>query len=99
MEIFSADMEGLTVSGTQAPGLQTLADWGLGCMKLTNLSIGVVNEEGLLNDELGMASGRSSPVGSSFELVDTNHYITLPFVAGTLEIFSADMEGLTVSET
>lgn len=66
-------------------------------MKLTNLSIGVVNEEGNLNDELGIASGRASPVGTSVEIVDTSHYITLPFAAGALEIFSAEMEGLTVS--
>jgi hypothetical protein len=67
--------------------------------KLTNLSIGVVSEEGNLNDELGMASGQANPVGSSIVVVDMSHYITLPFPAGALEIYSADMEGLTVSGT
>ncbi len=65
--------------------------------KLTNLSIGVVNEQGNLNDELGMASGKANPIGTSVNIVDNSHYITYPFQSGSLEIFSKDMEGLTVS--
>ena len=67
--------------------------------KLTNFSIGVVNEQGNLNDELGMASSKANPVGASLNVVDNNHYITYPFQSGVLEIYSKDMEGLTVSGT
>lgn len=67
--------------------------------KLTNAPIGVVNEQGNLNDELGMASGKANPIGSSVNIVDNSHYITYPFQSGSLEIFSKDMEGLTISGT
>ena len=66
--------------------------------KLAATTLGVVNEEGGLNDELGMAVGLTWPVGNSFSITDTSHYITQPFAAGSLpNIFSAPMEGLTVS--
>ena len=58
-----------------------------------------MNEQGNLNDELGMASAKANPVGASIDIVDNSHYITLPFPAGALEIYSAAMEGLTVSGT
>ena len=67
--------------------------------KLTNLSIGVVNEEGKLNDELGIASGEATAVGSSITILDTSHYISQLFPAGALKIYAADMEGLTVTGT
>ncbi|MGB5725661.1 MAG: LamG-like jellyroll fold domain-containing protein [Thiogranum sp.] len=65
--------------------------------KLAATTLGVVNEEGGLNDELGMAVGLTWPVGNSFSITDTSHYITQPFAAGSLPILSAPMEGLTVS--
>ena len=67
--------------------------------QLSNYSIGIVNEEGNLNDELGLSSGKTNPVGLSVNVVDNNHYITYPFPAGALDIYSVNMEGLTVSGT
>jgi hypothetical protein len=67
--------------------------------KLAASSIGVVSEEGALNDDLGIASGFASPVGASIAITDTSHYITQPFVAGNLQIYTGAMEGLTVSGT
>ena len=65
--------------------------------KLAATTLGVINEEGAINDELGIAAGLAWPVGDSFSITDTSHYITQPFAAGSLPIFSAPMEGLTVS--
>ena len=65
--------------------------------KLAATSLGVINEAGGLNDELGVAAGSAQTVGNSITITDTSHYITQPFAAGSLPIFSADMEGLTVS--
>ena len=47
--------------------------------KLTNAPIGVVSAEGQLNDELGIASGRATPVGDTVDVVDNSHYITRVF--------------------
>ena len=65
--------------------------------KLTDASIGVVNELGALNDELGIASCSASPVGSTINISDNSHYITLPFASGALNIYSAAMQGLAVA--
>jgi hypothetical protein len=69
--------------------------------KLTNATIGVVNEEGWLNDELGIESDNSSnwPVGDSLEITDNSHYITAIFPIGVLPIYRADMQGLAVGST
>ena len=67
--------------------------------KLSAVAFGVVSEEGGLNDELGFASGSAAPVGSTINVSDNSHYITLPFAAGALDIYSADMAGLSVSGT
>ena len=67
--------------------------------KLTELSIGVVSEQGLSNDELGLATSASWQVGSTFNITDTTHYITSTFSAGLLELYTAGMEGLAVSGT
>ena len=64
--------------------------------KLTNTSIGVVSANGELNDELGIAAGSASPVGSTINISDNSHYITLPFAAGPLNVYAAAMEGLAV---
>ncbi|MCU7935398.1 MAG: DNRLRE domain-containing protein [Candidatus Thiodiazotropha sp. (ex Dulcina madagascariensis)] len=63
----------------------------------TNKTIGVVSEQGELNDELGIASGSAWPVGNSITITDSSHYITQPFSPGSLTIYQGDMEGLTVS--
>jgi hypothetical protein len=65
--------------------------------KLAATSLGVINEEGGINDELGIAAGSARPVGNSITITDTSHYITQPFAAGNLQIYSAAMEGLMVS--
>ena len=69
--------------------------------QLNNLNIGVVNEHGGMNDELGFASGDSSnwPVGNEIAIDDTGHYITLPFPAGALDIYDAAMGGLAMDGT
>ncbi len=69
--------------------------------KVSDVPIGVVNEDGWMNDELGFELGNSSswPVGRSITVTDTDHYITAPFAAGALEIYNADMGGLTIGGT
>ena len=67
--------------------------------KLNNAPIGVVNERGELNDELGIASGRASPVGDTVDIVDTSHYITRVFPNAPLQVMTADVELATVSGT
>ncbi len=65
--------------------------------KLAATSLGVVNEEGELNDELGLSSGHAWPVGDAIAITDASHYITQPFATGALQIYTAAMQGLTVS--
>jgi hypothetical protein len=65
--------------------------------KLTNAPIGVVNEHGDLNDELGIADAKTTVVGASVNVIDNSHYITAPFTSGALPVYSAPMEGITVS--
>jgi len=67
--------------------------------QLTSRSIGIVNEQGDLNDELELADAKATKVGSTIDIVDNSHYITAPFAPGTLPIYSAEMELLTVSGT
>jgi hypothetical protein len=59
----------------------------------------VVNGEGELNDEMGIASAAAWPVGDQVDIVDTGHYITSVFAAGAVRIFRGSMEGLTTSGT
>jgi len=56
--------------------------------KLTNASIGVVNADGRLNDELGIASSTGSPVTDAVDVVNTDHYITAIFPADTIRFKS-----------
>ena len=58
-----------------------------------------MTEEGELNDVLGFAAGFISKVSDRITVTDASHYITQPFVTGELQIFSAGMEGLSVSGT
>ncbi|MDJ0709612.1 MAG: DNRLRE domain-containing protein [Woeseiaceae bacterium] len=67
--------------------------------KLTNAPIGVVSEKGELNDNFGLASGYSNPVGEEISAVDTSHYITSIFSGGTLDIYEHPMQHLTASGT
>ncbi|MBT8437147.1 MAG: DNRLRE domain-containing protein, partial [Gammaproteobacteria bacterium] len=67
--------------------------------KLNNAPIGVVNERGELNDELGIATGRASPVGDSIDVIDTDHYITSIFTNAPLQVMTAGVELTTVGGT
>ena len=62
---------------------------------LANVSIGVVNEEPKLYDNLLLANGDTGHVGSSIDIIDNSHYITSIFPSGPLSIYGYDMEILT----
>lgn len=57
--------------------------------KLVNFTIGVVNEESSLSDEFGMSASMTTFSGTQINIINTTHYITSTFVAGTLTIFSS----------
>jgi hypothetical protein len=65
--------------------------------KLANAPIGVVSQDGDYNPDLGLASGSAHPVGTAINVTDNNHYITRPFAAGPLDIYTHAMEQLTSS--
>ena len=65
--------------------------------KLVNVPIGVVSQDGSYNSDLGLAGGSAWPVSPAINVADPSHYITAVFPAGSLEIYSAAMEQLTVS--
>ena len=69
--------------------------------KVTNASIGVVNEDGGMNAELGLEAADSTnwPVGNGITVTDNSHYITELFATGPLKIYDADMGGLAVGGT
>ena len=50
--------------------------------KLDYRSIGIVNEQSLINDDLGFASGSNTATGDSINITDNSHFITAPFVIG-----------------
>lgn len=64
---------------------------------LTNISIGLVNEEPNLLDELQIANSEAEGVGSAITITDNSHYITAPFASGTLPIYDVDMEVVTAN--
>jgi len=65
--------------------------------KLKDVTIGVVSQDGSYNSALGFSTGSVWSVGAAINVTDTSHYITTPFPAGPLNIYSAAMEQLTVS--
>lgn len=65
--------------------------------KLSDTSKGVVNEEGQLNDELGIAGSSGHLVSDSLNIIDNSHYITALFPSGVIPINLAPMEGLVVT--
>ena len=67
--------------------------------KLAGAAIGVVSEQGSQNGSLGLASLYANAVATSINVTDNSHYITAPFPAGALDIYSAPMDSLTVSGT
>lgn len=52
--------------------------------KLNNATVGVVNEEGELVDELGFAGDKLFKDRQDIEIIDNTHYVTSPFALGQL---------------
>ena len=67
--------------------------------KLTDAPIGVVSEHAGLNNEFGIATGGALPVGDALDVVDTSHYITRVFPAGSLSFKTADTTLTTTAGT
>ncbi|MBY0456569.1 MAG: hypothetical protein K2V38_04475, partial [Gemmataceae bacterium] len=57
--------------------------------KLTVAPIGVVTEESSLSDELGISAAMTTFTGSTMNVINTTHYITSGFPAGTLTLFTS----------
>jgi len=64
--------------------------------KMQDAPIGVVSDEGLLNDQLGLSAGVGWTVGDSITVTDNSHYISEIFNTGLLQIYAASMEGVRV---
>ncbi len=62
---------------------------------LRSLTIGVINEEPALYDNLQLASGDTNHVGSSINITDNSHFITSVFAKGPLPIYTGGMQILT----
>lgn len=58
--------------------------------KLTSATIGVITEESSLSDELGMSTSMTTFTGNTVNIINTTHYITKVFSAGTLTLFTAN---------
>lgn len=57
--------------------------------KLTSTTLGIVNEESALSDELGIADAMTEMTGSQMNVVSTTHYITSGVTSGVNTLFSA----------
>ncbi len=64
---------------------------------LTNLSIGVINEEPLLYPDMAQGNSFGNKVDASIDITDNSHYITAPFALVPLPIYAGDMEIITLS--
>jgi very-short-patch-repair endonuclease len=62
---------------------------GTASTKFTAATIGVLNEEGGLNDELGMSSTNSAFWATDLNITNNSHYITKPFGMGPLPIVNS----------
>ena len=67
--------------------------------KLTNVCIGVVNDEEATADELGIASGNANYTTSTIDITNSSHYITSPFSSGALTITTSAQSLNIVSGT
>lgn len=85
--ILAADNDVAYVSDAVDP-----TTWGLGT-RLAEAIIGVVSEEGGLNDDLGISSAEITSVGTDIDIIDISHFITRIFPNGLLPIYSAAMSG------
>jgi uncharacterized repeat protein (TIGR01451 family) len=65
--------------------------------KLTNACIGVVNDEDALSDEFGISSGFGLYTSDTIDITNSSHYITQPFVIGSLTIAAPAQSLHTVS--
>ncbi|MDH3588289.1 MAG: DNRLRE domain-containing protein [Gammaproteobacteria bacterium] len=65
--------------------------------KLTDAPIGVVYEEVNLSDEFGLSTSISWTSGTTIDIDDTDHHVTLPFALGPLDILAsvADLAYMT----
>ena len=77
---------------------QTVSSWVLS-NKLNAATIGVLNEEGDLSDNLGTSSNHANSTGRNLTILDNSHDITALFPLGSLPIYSADMDGLSAAGT
>jgi Tfp pilus assembly protein PilX len=60
-------------------------------------SIGIINEQGDLNSDLGIASGSGTTAGKSVNIFDNSHYVTAYFATGAVATYSGEMELLTAT--
>ncbi|MBA1445297.1 MAG: DNRLRE domain-containing protein [Chromatiales bacterium] len=77
---------------------ETVSSWFLGS-KLDAATIGVINEEAELVDNLGTSSSGANSVGKTLAILDNSHYITELFPLGVMPIYSANMDGLSAAGT
>lgn len=57
--------------------------------KLTNATIGVIDEEAALSDEFGFSSGMTTFSDNRVDIINNTHYITSVFSTGNRTFFSA----------
>ncbi len=67
--------------------------------KLNAATIGLVNDESALTDDLGISQSHAFSTGRNINIVDTSHYITQIFSAGDVSIFIDNMQGLNLAGT
>ena len=70
--------------------VSTTANSGSIGLKLTDVTIGVVNEEGELVDELGFSDDKLFKSNHEIDVLDNSHYITETFATGMLTFVSSD---------
>ena len=66
-------------------------------IRIKDVPIGVVSQDGTYNSQLGLAAGNAWTVASGINVTDTSHYITAVFPPGPLDIYSGGMEQLTIA--
>ena len=64
--------------------------------KLSDVTIGVVYENGDLNNTFGIATSSAQTVGERITVTDNTHFITGTFPTGQIPIYAKKMSGTTV---
>ncbi|RDH85507.1 MAG: hypothetical protein DIZ78_11250 [endosymbiont of Escarpia spicata] len=77
---------------------ETVSGWTLGD-KLNTATIGVVNEEGDITDNLGTSTSRNHSVGRNLTILDNSHFITELFSLSSMPVYSAEMDGMSAAGT